>query len=647
MNRLSDEVIGEMDVAQMEQEIQRHNRLYWDFDQPEISDEDYDRLVRALTRLAPESPVLQHMGPSLVGRFGAQVRHDTPMLSLDKCYDDDTLQAWLDKFTGEVVGMPKMDGVAASLRYDDQGRLAVAATRGDGFAGDDITANAHTIRDIPRRVAQGPLEVRGEIFMRLSVFASFDQAFSNPRNLTAGAIKSKEPDRCRRYRLSFMPYDLLGLELDSERQKLQRLSELGFGPLEYQVGERDAAQQIYRHYRDVRPTLDYEIDGVVLKAERVAEQRRLGATAHHPRFALAYKFQGDSATTRLERVEWSVARTGVITPVARIAPVTLSGATVSRASLHNAGFIDKLGLTLGADVAVTRRGGVIPKVEHVVVPGSTAVELPTACPSCGGGVSTRGDFLVCDAPERCPAALLGLVAHYCAVVDIQGFGDKLLADAFAKGIVRSPVDLYRLTREQLLGLERVGARLADKLRAQIDAHRQLSLPVFLRALGIDELGKHVAQILGSEFAPLSRIRQLSVEELGQRHTIGPIIAEKVVRGLRQKSQMIDDLLQEVTLHDGRPVSDATGGDGPLAGKTVLFTGRLQTLDRKTAQRKVVEAGGSAASGISRDLDYLVVASDPDSGKKSSKQRKAEQLISAGASLEIITEEQFFDLLEHR
>ncbi|RYE76348.1 MAG: NAD-dependent DNA ligase LigA, partial [Myxococcales bacterium] len=436
-----------LDVPALEALIRHHNHLYWDRHAPEISDTDFDVLVRRLQELAPASPVLTELGPSGApqDRFGSPVKHKRPMLSLDKCYGDDELRDWTATFTGDVVVSPKFDGLACSLWYSERGDLYLGATRGDGVEGDDITANVRHVSDIPHKIDTGKreIEVRGELFMKLSVFAQFKDKYSNPRNLTAGAIKHKDTKKSAAYQLSFAAYDLIGTDARTEQEKLDRLNAMGFSTYERKVVHRDEVVAAYREFAEKRPTFDFEIDGVVFKVERVAEQERMGLNAHHPRYAIAYKFQGDSGTTKLRGIEWSVARTGAITPVALIDPVVLSGALVGRASLHHPGYITKLGLSVDAEVLVTRRGGVIPNVEQVVKAGTTPFELPTRCPSCNGQVRPDGDFLYCSVPSTCRSARLGQMAHFVATTDIQGFGDRMLGELYDRGLARSPADLYR------------------------------------------------------------------------------------------------------------------------------------------------------------------------------------------------------------
>ena len=643
----SDQRLKQMTVEQLEDELRRHNHLYWDLNQPELADTEYDRLVSRLQAVAPDSPVLQQMGPSAEGRLGEGVTHTTPMLSLDKCYGDEDLMSWAAKFEGDVVVTPKMDGIAASIRYDAAGRLALAATRGSGTEGDDITVNVKTIKDVPHQVETGGVEVRGEIYMKLSVFAHLSDKYANPRNLAAGAIKQKDSARCRDYNLSFAAYDLLGDDtVKTEQEKLDRLVQMGYAPVEYLLKGKDDLPDGYTHYSRVRDELDFEIDGVVFKTNDLDEQERLGSTAHHPRYGMAYKFQGDQTQTALNSVEWSVARSGAITPVAIIEPVFLSGATVSRASLHHAGFLEKLdllGRKTGARVMVTRRGGVIPKVEEVVQHSEDGevIGLPDACPSCGGPVRRDRDFLYCENPDQCRHATIGGLAHFCKVVDIQGFGEKLLTNAHDEGLLRSLVDLYTLRAEDLLGLERVGQILADKLVADVQAHRTMELAVFLRALGIDELGPHVSGILQESYGTIDAVRTVTAEELAGIHTIGEIIADKVVAGLAKNAELVDQLLEHVTLE--LPRQAAPGGEaGALSGKSFVFTGKMLHLDRKSAQARVKALGGAAPGGVTKTLSYLVIG-DGAGDRKSSKQKKAEKYAAEGSEIQVITESDFLKM----
>ena len=665
-------------VQELEAAVRRHNHLYWDLARQEISDYEYDQLVEQLRALSPDAPALQELGPGGVGAMGEAVVHATPMLSLDKCYaykeEDSTKQSLFNwafassraagevsyspRFAGEVVVTPKMDGIACSLRYGDDGVLHLAATRGNGKEGDNITANARTIADIPKVIDRTGVEVRGEIYMRLSVFAGYADQFSNPRNLTAGAIKQKDPLNTAAYRLSFAAYDLTGAGVTTEVEKFAELARLGFPEMEHEVVDRDHLKQGYERLAARRDGLDYEIDGVVYKVNRLDEQQLLGVTSHHPKYAIAYKFQGDQTTTILREVSWSVARSGAITPVARVEPVTLSGATISRASLHNAGFLKKLDLLgryPGAEVVITRRGGVIPKVEfvvkHVTEPaeGDEPIVYPEVCPSCGGEVEPRSnddgdEFLFCKLPETCRSATIGALAHYAKALDILGFGEKLLTQAHDRELLRTPADFYTLQAGDLLELERVGPKLADKLLKEVADHREVPLTTFLRALGAEELSHHASGILADNFLTLERVRQATPEELEPLHGIGEIIARKVVDGLAEKSALIDALITHVTVLDHVPETQPTGAAAPLAGLSFVFTGALEHMNRKEAQLRVKALGAEAPSGVSAKLTYLVVGGDP-AAKKSGKQNKAEAYIAKGAATIIISEDDFIKMLE--
>jgi DNA ligase (NAD+) len=649
-------------IAKLEAAIRHHNHLYWDKAKPEITDTEYDALVRRLKELDPGSAVLREMGPSEPsGRLGAEFRHKERMLSLEKGYSPEELLDWASTFEGDVIATPKFDGIACSLHYDAIGRLVVAATRGDGSVGDDVTVNALAIHDIPARLLltrgngdgdpegdrdrerpSGPLEVRGEIYMRLSVFERFKaEGMANPRNLTAGAIKLKDKAKSAAYKLSFAAYDLLGSHDETQEGELLRLVRMGFPKVDYMRLAHEDILKGYEEFARLRPTLDYEIDGVVFKVNSVREQRRLGETSHHPRHSLAYKFQGDEGLSTLREVEWSVARTGAITPVAIVDPVVLSGVTVTRASLHNVGFIAKLGLTLGATVSLVRRGGVIPNVENVVAPGSVAVEVPAHCPSCNSPTVREKDFLFCTTPNTCRRAVIGQLAHFAATCDMLGFGDAILEQCYDRQLLREPADFYRLKADDLAKLERGGDKIAKKLVAEVDKKRTLDLPVFLRALGIAELGKHVSTILADRYPSLDAILAVTEEELAAAHGIGETIARSVVAGLRDQRERIDALRQYVTI--AVPKHEAEGASRPLSGKSFVFTGKLQTLSRSEAEQRVRALGAGVLSAVNASLTYLVLGREKD-GAKSTKQKAAEKLVAQGAPIQVLSEEELVALL---
>lgn len=672
--------LASYDAATLEALIRRTNREYWELNAPTIPDPLYDRLVEALRRLQPDNPVLDELGEQVptgpvieaeathdippAQRLGAPVRHTRAMLSLDKCYNGDDLVAWASKFEGEILVMPKMDGVACSLRYDDKGKLYLAATRGSGSEGEDITINALDVADIPavlkpdkKHKGNLALEVRGELFMKLSTFARYAEQYSNPRNLTAGAIKHKERGKTKAYSLSFFAYDVLGREFVDEREKFELLASLGFAAEEFEFVSRDELPEAFERWSQRRASLDYEIDGVVYRASSVAEQTRLGFTGHHPRWSIAYKFQGDSGVTTIEDILWSVSRTGVITPVALFTGIELSGAVIGRASLHNLNRFDELGITRGAKIEVTRRGGVIPNVERVVEQGEGGekFELPTKCPACNADVERRkkreGEFLWCTKPEQCVSARLGELQHFVKVVDIQGFGPKVIQQAVDAGLLSSPPDFYTLRVVDLEKLDRLGRKTAQNLVGQVEAHKSIELAVFLQSLGIEHLGKQNAIVLAEQCRTLAAVRAVSREALLDVRGFKDAIADAILDGLATRSELIDKLLEHVSVVD-LPTGEAaeaaaaakasTAGESTLGGKTFLFTGTLESFTRKEAEEKVEANGGVNAAGVTKTLDYLVVGAGK--GAKSSKQTKAEKLVEGGAPLQIIGEQDFLAMI---
>jgi len=648
---------------ELEALVRRGNVEYWDSHAPTLPDTLYDQLVERLRRVRPGAAVLESMGPSHSGepalaadeavllppeqRFGAGVIHKRPMLSLDKCYNEADLHSWAAKFTGEIVVMPKMDGVACSLRYDRAGKLVLAATRGSGVEGEDITTNALVIESIPGALKTGgvELEIRGELYMKLSEFQRFKDDFANPRNLTAGSIKQKDPAKSRAAHLSFFPYDVIGPDFVDEREKFALFKTLGFAEIDHEFVPREQLQAAYERFAKARAGLDYEIDGVVYRTSTIKEQTRLGLTGHHPRYAIAYKFQGDSGVTDLRDVLWSVSRTGVITPVALLEPVELSGAMIGRASLHNLNIFEALGVTHDCRVEVTRRGGVIPNVERVIEAGAHArpYAVPTHCPACNSPTlrqkKREGEFLYCSQPKQCVMARLGELEHFAKAIDIQGFGPKVITAAVDAGLLSSPADFFALRAEDLEELERLGRKSAQNLVAEIAAKRRLPLAVFLQALGAPHLGNQNAKLLAGEYLTLEKIRALTQADLMEIKGIKEAIADALVEGLAARSEVIDALLEHVEVLVGEKAAPVAGG--ALAGKSFVFTGTLEGFTREQAQARVVALGGEVPSGVNKALGYLVVGAGK--GAKSSKQKKAEELIAAGAPLQVLSEDEFLGL----
>lgn len=648
--------LPDLDVQELEQLVRHHNGRYWVDDAPEIDDPTFDVLLEALRHKAPKSKALLELGPPKKKKAQGfdDIVHSRPMLSLEKCYDDDTLMKWSATFKGPVMVTPKIDGLACALRYDGKGRLQIAGTRGDGKTGDAITGNVAGIAEVPKTLtlpssAKEGLEVRGEVYMRVSRFnAHYKGEKSNPRNLAAGALKTKDPAESAAYGLSFFAYDLVDAGCASEQEKRALLEQLGFKvPPAELVSDRADLSAAFRRFVDVCAGMDTETDGVVMKADSVSEQDRLGATAHHPRGALAYKFQGESAQTVVRAIEWGVARTGVVTPVCVVDPVYVSGVTVTRTSLHNAGYAAKLGVGVGARVEIVRRGGVIPHVERVLSPPTEPFVLPQKWPGRDGDIDVivDRDFLKLTEPERCVDVVVSRVAHFTKVIDATGFGDKRLAQLVAGGLVTTPADLYRLDLPTLTGLDRMGETSAQNLLDQMGQRRQLTLPVFLTALGIDDLGPTVSESLVGHFKTLPALRAATAAQLEEVHGIGAERAQTVTDGLAQMASVIDALLAEVTIVEPKKVED-TGS--ALFGKSVVFTGTMALMDRKTAQKRVQAVGGKTPSSVTAELDYLVIGDEGSSllsgGEKSTKQKAAEKLSAKGSPVQIITETAFVAML---
>ncbi len=624
-------------VDALEKEIQKHNQLYFEKNQPEISDYAFDRLVEKLKKLKPDSSILSAI-PSEGG--AKKVRHTSEMLSLDKCYSVDDLNDWSEKFEGEIVASPKIDGLATELRYNEKGELTLGATRGDGVEGEDITANVRMIADIPQKISRGSLEIRGEIHMKLSTFKKYKKKFANPRNLAAGAVKQKDPQKTKEYHLSFFGYDVLGLPLETEWEKRSLLQSFRVPVVESRKVNREEMKEAYEYFLSKRTREDFETDGVVFKANLVSEQNQLGVTAHHPRYAIAYKFQDDSGTTVLKDVEWNVARTGVITPVGLVEPVELSGAMVSRVSLHNLGLMKKLGLRQGSKVVMMRRGGVIPNLESVLEVGHGKIfESPKVCPSCHSRAEIRDDFLYCTNKQGCRTTKIQELEHFIKVIECDGFGQKLIEKLYDNGFVQDPADFFTLTKNNLLELERMGEVLATKLIGNIQSRKKISLDGFLRSLGIRELAKHTSKLLVQHYRTLKDVLKVSEEELSQIHSVGPVIAREVVEGLKKKKGLIQKLLKYVDV--AANLVFAAGGrsqGSPLHSKKFVFTGSLLSMTRNKAQKLVEEKGGEVLETVTKNLDYLVVG---DGGGAGSKLEKAKKNQAKGAKVKIISERDFF------
>jgi len=647
-----DKPTADMTSDELAAAVRYHNWRYFELARPEISDYAFDALTRRLKALAPEHPALAELVASASGN-DERLFHDEPMLSLDKAYDVATVAKWAASFEGDLIEAPKIDGLAASLKYDERGVLVHAVTRGDGVRGELFTKNARYIAAIPQTVpATGKsFEVRGEVFLPISVFKSrFAGTFASPRNTCAGAIKQKDPQRTADYALSFFAYGVRGRDDTTVSQGLAWAASVGFPAVPYEVCQRDAIQAGYDAWLARRDALDFELDGVVYTADSLAEQRRLGETSHHPRWAIAFKFQGESGMSTIVDIEWSVSRSGVITPVAVIEPITLSGASVTRCSLHNLQILRNLGASIGARVVAMRRGGVIPHIEAVLEPGPAPVVIPERCPASGHATVVHGDFLACSEPHHCPAARLGTLEHWLKAVDIEGFGPKIIAQVAERGWVNGPADVYRLKQEDLESLDRLGRKSAENLIRAVQARRRIPLGTFLVALGADDLGWVAAKKVAEAFGSLARVMAASEPEIAAIYGLGEVTAKSIRNGLDVRADIITDLLAEVVVEDAAAPAPAAlapverDPNDRVAGHAFVFTGKLATMKREDAQAAVVARGGNAPDDVSKKLDYLVIGDEASAltggGEKSSKHKKADKLVKDGAPLRIISEAEF-------
>lgn len=665
------------EAAGLRQEIERHNRLYYVEARPEISDYDFDLLLRRLAGLEREHPELQtpdsptlRVGGAVTKEFRS-VEHRRPMLSLSNTYSTREVEeftARLDRLLEaegaegrDIVAELKFDGVAVSLLYRD-GVLVQGATRGDGRQGDDITLNLRTVASIPLRLREfdGPfregegreVEVRGEVFMQKGDFEALNDTrpeedrFANPRNATAGTLKLQDSAEVARRRLRFVAYYLDGTrDPDTPHfRRLRLLEDAGFftgGHYRLCHGMPQIASFI-AEWGEGRWRLPYETDGVVLKLDDVRQWKTLGATSKSPRWAIAYKYPAQQATTVLRDVVFQVGRLGTITPVAELEPVRLAGSTVSRSTLHNFDEMERLGVMKGDRVVVEKSGEVIPKVIRVVTDerpsGVQPVELPTRCPECGTPiVREEGEVgWYCPNEEGCPAQVKGRVLHFASrnAMDIQNLGESLVEQLVRLHLVRDPGDLYFLQEPQLLRLERMGPKSARNLLRALDESRTQSYARLLFALGIRHVGQATARELASALPSVEALRSASEEELAAVTDVGPVIARSIREWFMKPS--VAPLLQK--LRDARLPLEAALPKEPVnrnfEGLTVVFTGALLRHDRQGASELVLERGGKVASAVSKKTGLVVAG-----GEAGSKLEKALKL-----GLRIVSEEEFEAML---
>lgn len=668
-------------VAELRAEIERHNRLYYDEARPEISDREYDLLVQELAELekrhpelvTPDSPT-QKIGATPSTEF-TQIVHEVPMLSIGNSYNHDELREFdarikrlLDTSADiEYVVELKIDGVAVTLRYD-AGKLSYGATRGDGVRGEVITANLLTIADIPRQLpsalsASGAaLEVRGEVYMETADFERLNEEiassggvrFANPRNLTAGSLKQKDASVTAKRPLHMFAYGVgvATVELPSTHfEFLNWLESLGFpvNPERFLCPSIEAVIEKAIEWEPRRSTLPYATDGLVVKVNRRDLWPHLGFRSKSPRFMTAYKFSAEQAVTKLLDIQCQVGRLGTITPVAHLEPVFLAGTRVARATLHNEDEIKRLGVLIGDKVVVEKAGDIIPKVVKVVEGMRTGEErpftFPTECPACGSPLVREEEAVAwrCD-NISCPAQLRESLLHYTSrhAMDIEGFGDVIIGQLTERGMVKSVADLYRLSLEELAGLERSGKKKAQNLLDQLEASKTRPLHNFLFALGIRHVGTTAARLLARRFETVEALAAASEEELTAIDGVGAIMASSIRAFFDTESnQRLLAELKEIGIQPPNPLyraatpgGSAAGGAGPLAGKTVVFTGTLTRMTREEAKEKAEAAGAKASGSVSKKTSYVVAGEEAGS-----KLTKAREL-----GVPVLTEEEFLAML---
>jgi len=642
----------EKKIESLREKIRHHEYLYYVLDQPEISDAEFDRLMRELKDLEAEYPELitadsptQRVGGKPREGF-VKVPHSSPMLSLDNTYNEEELRAW-ERRVHELSGRKdvdyvcelKLDGMSLALIYED-GKLVRGITRGDGTVGEDVTLNVRTVRSVPLSIPKEKLkkadipadfEVRGELLMPLAAFKRMNEereskglsVFANPRNATAGTVRQLESRVTSERRLDYFSYMLLRdgrTYFDRHWKTLGALDAAGFKVNQSRklVHGIDEAWAFIRQWEEKRETLPYEIDGIVLKVDRTALQDELGFTGKAPRWAIAYKYAARAGITKLEDIRVQVGRTGKLTPVAVLAPVLIGGTTVRNATLHNMDEIERLGVKIGDWVQVERGGDVIPKVAKVIEDkdhprGTRVFEMPEKCPVCGTKVvRTEGEVDYRCVNANCPAKLRETILHFASrgVMNIDGMGDALVTQLTERGLVKNVADIYKLTKDDLLSLERMGDKSAENILREIDNSKKLPLERVIYGLGIRMVGERTAQFLAEHFGSMEALESASVEELQNVNEVGPRIAESIAEffSVAANRKLVERLREAGLTLTGQKKQRGT----KLAGKTFVLTGTLAHFTRDEAKKMIEDAGGKVTGSVSKKTDYVVAGADAGS-----------------------------------
>ncbi|MFU8691399.1 NAD-dependent DNA ligase LigA [Rossellomorea sp. FS2] len=648
---------AEKRVQELHETLNQYNYEYHVLDKPSVPDSEYDQRLRELIELedqfpdlkSPDSPT-QRVGGAILDFF-EKVEHRTPMLSLGNAFNEQDLRDF-DRRVRQAVGDDfsyvcelKIDGLAVSLRYED-GRFVQGATRGDGSIGEDITSNLKTIRSIPLKVKEtAAFEVRGEAFMPKRSFEALNAAkeergeepFANPRNAAAGSLRQLDPKIAASRNLDIFLYALAeigDMGIESHSEGLDRLDELGFktNPERKRCATIEEVLEYVEKWTQGRPDLSYDIDGIVIKVDALDQQSELGTTAKSPRWAIAFKFPAEEVVTILKDIELSVGRTGVVTPTAILKPVRVAGTTVQRASLHNEDLIREKDIKIGDHVVIKKAGDIIPEVVNVLEEKRTGEEqefsMPTHCPECESElVRLEGEVALRCINPKCPAQIREGLIHFVSrnAMNIDGLGEKVISQLFREQLIEDVADLYRLERDQLLALERMGEKSVDNLLAAIEASKKNSLEKLLFGLGIRHVGAKAAKTLSQEFGTMDKLSAASAEELTAINEIGGKMAEAVVAYF--ENEEVQELILELKdagvnmdYKGPKPVA-ASDVDSYFAGKTIVLTGKIEQLSRNEAKERIEALGGKVTGSVSKKTD-LVIAGE-EAGSKLTKANELE------------------------
>ena len=660
-------------IEELRRKIRYHDYLYYVLNQPEISDYEYDKLYRELKELEEKYPEFitsdsptQRVSGEVVKEF-KQVKHTSPMLSLDNTYSEKEIYDWAERISKyvplkelEFIVEPKLDGLSCTIHYVD-GKLHTAATRGDGMVGEDVTLNVKTIKSVPLVLESKEIkiprffEVRGEVIMFKKDFEKLnrelqqknEQTFTNPRNAASGSLRQKDPKITAQRPLRFYihSYGKIegGLKVETDEEFLELCKKFSLPVIQhYKVCKTiNEVVKYCLEWQQKRDSLEYEIDGMVIKVNQLNLRERIGSTLKAPRWAIAYKFPAKQATTVVKNVVMQVGRTGVITPVAELEPVECGGVIISRATLHNFDEIKRLGIKIGDTVLVERAGEVIPKVVKVIESKRTGkekdIEIPKKCPVCGSEiVKEEGEVAYRCPNSSCPAQVINSIVHFAKreAMDIEGLGESIAEILVERKLVKKLSDIYFLTKQQLLTLPLFKEKKATNLLNAIEKSKQRPLSKLLYGLGIRHVGEKAAEVLAEKFTSIDRLMKATEVELQKIPEIGPVMAKSIVNFFSNKYtiEIIEDL-KKAGVNMIQPKVEKKGAQ-VFAGMTVVFTGELESMTRSQAEELVKQLGGTTSSSVSRSTSLVVVGKNPGS-----KYEKAKQL-----GIKIIYEDEFLKMI---